>query len=124
MPAMNKICIICLLTIMANDNSNKCEATKKLTELLSREEGIVTDDISKQEQSKESVMGRKRKKTVHHPLVVNILPFIMMMIFSLMIVHIMRLLILSSSNGSASGHVLAVAQHLLPFVCKKYLFSR
>lgn len=47
-------------------------------------------------------------KIAHQPLMVNTLPFItttilILIIFSLMTVHIMRLLSLSSSSGSASG---------------------
>lgn len=56
---------------------------------------------------------------------VNTLPFItttiiiiIIIIFSLMTVHIMRLLSLSSSRGSASGEdVVAAPRRFLPFVC-------
>lgn len=51
---------------------------------------IVSDNISKQVPNNASEC-REKEKIAHHPLMVNILPFIII-IFSLMIVHIMRLL--------------------------------
>lgn len=51
---------------------------------------IVSDNISKQVPNNASKCCEK-EKIAHHPLMVNILPFIII-IFSLMIVHIMRLL--------------------------------
>lgn len=51
---------------------------------------FVSDNISKQAPNNASECCEK-EKIAHHPLMVNILPFIII-IFSLMIVHIMRLL--------------------------------
>lgn len=51
---------------------------------------IVSDNISKKAPNNASECCEK-EKIAHHPLMVNILPFIII-IFSLMIVHIMRLL--------------------------------
>lgn len=76
---------------------------------------IVSDNISQQAPSEEEWVLWE-KKIAHHTLIVNILPFIII-IFSLMIVHIMRLLSYLSSTSSARGDIVAVPPRFLPFVC-------
>lgn len=77
--------------------------------------GIVSNNISEQAPSEEWVLWKE--KIAHHSLIVNILPFIIISYFFPNDSTHYETFILSSSTSSATGDIVAVPHHFLPFVC-------
>lgn len=111
----NYVCILCLLTIIVNDNENKCSASKKQTK-HSKWEKETSLIIFWNKCRAIRVMGGEN----------SILPpwkwtysfFIIMIICSQMIVHIMRLFYpFFKHQFYYWAHIAAVSQCFLPFVC-------